>query len=307
MKGSSLRIAAAIAAVVAVAACSDSTSSTSTTSSVASQELTAAFLSTPAGYSSTDNTFSASGDSGEPWMPDRSARDDDGHMMAGGLGPDFLGGIAVGHDFDHGPFGFGEFFLFNCTFSSTTGRDVCQPVTRGGLTVKRSFAFQDASGTAQPFPNFQTNTINAVDSVDGTVTRHDGRVTATVHHSSNRTVGGLASGSTKRTVDAGSKGTEDASGKTADSVAFTSSRLVADTVKGLVVPIQDNHPTFPTAGTITRIMQATLTLGTNAPVTKSRTEVITYDGTDTAKVVITKNGTTKNCKMPLPFGKLICS
>ncbi|HKW47347.1 MAG TPA: hypothetical protein VJN70_07875, partial [Gemmatimonadaceae bacterium] len=66
-------------------------------------------------------------------------------------------------------------------------------------------------------------------------------------------------------------------------------------------------PTFPTAGTIMRIMQATLTLGTNAPVTKSRTETITYDGSDTAKVVITKDGTTKNCKMPLPFGKLICS
>ncbi len=306
MKGSSLRIAAAIAVVLAVSACSDSTSSTSSTSSVASQELAAAFLSTPAGFSSTDNTFSAGGDAGEPWMPDRGARDDDAHMMGGGIGPEFFGGVAVGHDFDHGPFGFG-YVLFNCTFSSTTGRDTCQPVTRGGLTIKRSFSFEDASGTAQPFPNFQTNTINAVDSVDGTVTRHDGRVTATVHHSSDRTVGGLASGSTKRTVDGGSRGTEDATGKTVDSVSFTSSRLVADTVKGLVIPLQDNHPTFPTAGTVTRIMQATLTLSGQAPVTKSRMEVITYDGTDTAKIVITKNGTTKNCKMGLPFGKLICS
>ena len=306
MKGSTVRIAAAVVAVLVVSACSDSTSSTSLTSSVASQELTAAFLSTPAGYSSTDNSFSASGDAGEPWMPDRGAKDDDAHMMGGGMGPEFFGGVAVGHDYDHGPFGFG-YFLFNCTFSSTTGRDTCQPVTRGGLTIKRSFSFQDASGTAQPFPNFQTNTINAVDSVDGTVTRHDGRVTATVHHSSSRTVGGLASGSTQRTVDGGSKGTEDATGKTADGTSFTSSRVVADTVKGLKVPLTDNHPTFPTAGTVTRLMQATLTLGTQAPVTKSRSEVITYDGTDTAKVVITKNGTTKNCKMPLPFGKLICS
>jgi hypothetical protein len=306
MKGFSLTIAAAIAVVLTVVACSDSTSSTSSTPSAASQELAAAFLSTPAGFSSTDNTFSAGGDAGEPWMPDRSAKDDDGHMMGGGLGPEFFGGVAVGHDFDHGPFGFG-YFLYNCTFSSTTGRDVCQPVTRGGLTIKRSFSFQDASGAAQPFPNFQTNTINAVDSVDGTVTRHDGRVTSTVHHSSNRTVSGLASGSTKRTVDGGSKGTEDASGKTPDSVSFTSSRVVADTVKGLVVPLMDNHPTFPIAGTVTRFMQATLTLSGQPPVTKSRMEVITYDGTDTAKVVITKNGTTKNCKMPLPFGKLICS
>lgn len=306
MKGSFPRAAAVLATVLLVAACSESTSSPSAASSIASQELVAAFNSTPAGYSSTDNTFSASGDAGEPWMPNRGDRDDGG-MMGGGLGPDFFGGVAVGHDFDHGPFGFGYYFLFNCTFSSTTGVDTCQPVTRGGLTIKRSFSFTDTAGKAQPFPNFATNTINAVDSVDGTVTRHDGRVTATVHHSSDRTVGGLAPGSKQRTVDGGSKGTEDATGKTADSTSFTSSRVVADTVKGLVVPIQDNHPTFPTAGTITRIMQATLTLGTNAPVTKSRTEVITYDGSDTAKVVITKDGTTKNCKMPLPFGKLICS
>ena len=304
MKGSTLRIVAASAAIFVVAACSDS--STSPTSTLASRELTAAFLSTPAGFSSTDNSFASAADAGEPWMPDRNARDDDGRMMGGGVGPEFFGGVAIGHDYDHGPFGFG-YFLFNCTFSSTTGRVSCQPVTRGGLTIKRSFSFKDASGTVQPFPNFQTNTINAVDSVDGTVTRHDGRVTSTVHHSSDRTVGGLAPGSTQRTVDGGSKGTEESTGKTEDGTSFTSSRLVADTVKGLVIPIQDNRPTFPTAGTVTRIMQATLTLSGKSPVTKSRMEVITYDGTDTAKVVITKNGTTKNCKMPLPFGKLICS
>lgn len=239
-------------------------------------------------------------------MPDRSAKDDDGHMMGGGIGPEFFGGVAVGHGFDRGPFGFG-YFLFNCTFSSTDGRVTCAPVARGGLTIKRSFAFKDASGTVQPFPNFQTNTINVVDSVDGTVTRHDGRVTSKVDHSSSRTVGGLVSGSTQRTVDGGSKGTEESTGKTADSTSFTSSRLVADTIKGLVIPLMDNRPTFPTAGTVTRIMQASLTLGSNPPVTKSRTEVITYDGSDTAKVVITKNGTTKTCKLPLPFGKLICS
>ncbi|HKW47119.1 MAG TPA: hypothetical protein VJN70_06725, partial [Gemmatimonadaceae bacterium] len=127
MKGSFVRIAAALATVVLVSACSESTSSPSSASSIASQELAAAFLSTPAGYSSTDNTFSGSGDAGEPWMPDRGERDDDGHMMGGGLGPEFFGGVAVGHDFDHGPFGFG-YFLFNCSFSSTSGRVTCQPV-----------------------------------------------------------------------------------------------------------------------------------------------------------------------------------
>jgi len=39
----------------------------------------------------------------------------------------------------------------------------------------------------------------------------------------------------------------------------------------------------------------------------SRREVITYDGSATAKVEITENGTTRNCTRPLPRGPLSCS
>jgi hypothetical protein len=34
--------------------------------------------------------------------------------------------------------------------------------------------------------------------------------------------------------------------------------------------------------------------------------VITYDGSATAKVVITLNGVTENCTLPLPHGRLAC-
>lgn len=303
MTRSKFLLLAAAGTLITVAACSDSSTSP-TQSSVASQELTAAFLTTPAGFSSTENSFSSSSDDGEPWMPDRNARDDD-HMMGGGMGPEFFGGAAFGRGFDHGPFGFG-YFLFNCSFSSTTGRVTCEDVTRRGLTISRSFEFWDAAGAVQPFPNDKTDKIDVTVAVSGTVVRHDKRDTSKVAHNSDRTVSGLAAGATQRKVDGGSKGTESTTGTTEDGTKFTADRLVADTVKGLVIPLQDGHPTFPTAGTITRIMQATLTLGTNAPVTKSRTEVVTFDGTSTAKVVITKNGTTKNCTLPLPFGELTC-
>lgn len=303
MKRSSFLLLAAAGTLITVAACSDSSTSP-TQSSIASQELTAAFQSTPAGFSSTENSFSASGDDGEPWMPDREARDD-GHMMGGVMGPEFFGGAAFGRGFDHGPFGFG-YFLFNCSFSSTTGRVTCEDVTRGGLTISRSFEFWDATGAVQPFPNDKTDKIDVTIAVTGTVVRHDKRDTSKVAHNSDRVVSGLVAGATQRKVDGGSKGTEATSGTTKDGTKFTASRLVADTVKGLVIPLQDGHPTFPTAGTITRIMQATLTLGTAAPVTRSRTEVITFDGSSTAKVVITKDGTTKNCTLPLPFGELTC-
>ena len=154
-----LAIVAASAVHLAAGACSDSTSSTS--SSLASQELAAAFLSTPAGFSSTDNTFAPSADLGQAWMPDRSAHDDDSHMMAGGLRPEFFGGIGFGRGWDRGPFAF-SLLLTNCTFSSSTGRVTCPDVTtRRGLTISRSFAFKDASGAAQPAPNSSTNSVNA--------------------------------------------------------------------------------------------------------------------------------------------------
>jgi hypothetical protein len=290
----------ALGAIVAAAACSDTTSPAGTSSL-----LTAAFLSTPAGFSSTDNSFAAGGDAGIPWRPDRNAHEDGG-LMGGGMRPEFFGGLGLERGWDRGPFGMSD-FLSNCTLSSSTGRVSCPDVTRRGLTISRSFAFTDAAGNPQSAPNSATNTINEQVTVSGTVTRHDGNVTSTVRHTSERTVSGLASGSTQRTVNGASKGTEQTSGTTEDGVSFTASRVVGDTTTGLVVPLQDGHPTYPTAGTVTRGMEATLTVSGKDPVTSSRKEVVTYDGSATAKVVITKNGTTKNCTLPLPFGRLQCS
>lgn len=285
--------------LAAATACSDSTSPPST-----SPLLAAAFMSTPAGFSSTDNSFSTSSDMGEAWRPDRSAHDDGG-MMGGGLRPEFFGGIPLARGWDRGPFGLGD-FPFICVFSTTTNRVTCPDVTRGGLTISRSFQFKDASGNVQQVPGTTTNTINQQVTVTGTVTRHDGNVTSTVNESSDRTVSGLAAGSTQRTVNGASKGTENTTGTMDDGTSFTAARAAGDTVTGLIIPLQDGHPTFPTAGTIVRAMSATVTQSGKSPVTSSRREVITFDGSNTAKVVITKNGTTKNCTLPLPFGHLQC-
>jgi hypothetical protein len=131
-------------------------------------------------------------------------------------------------------------------------------------------------------------------------------VTAKVDHSSDRTVSGLAAGSTQRTVNGTSAGREEISG-TNDDGAFSSVRTAGDTTKNLVIPVQEDKPTFPTAGTVIREMHITVTKAGQSPVSSSRREVITYSGTDTATVVITKDGTTKTCKLPLPHGRPICS
>jgi len=74
-----------------------------------------------------------------------------------------------------------------------------------------------------------------------------------------------------------------------------------------VIPVVTSGTTYPTAGTVIRAMQASLTYTGQTPTTVSRREVITYDGTATAKIVITENGTTRNCTRALPRGELTCS
>jgi hypothetical protein len=226
-------------------------------------------------------------------------------FMGGGLGEGFIGGIGFGPAFGRGPFGDWD-DSDACAFSTTTNRVECTRTNRRGITVTRSFSFLDASGAVQQsFNRTTTNTVNVTTSTTGTRLHHDDRDTTTVNASSDFTVAGLASGSTQRTVSGKSAGTESTKGLK-DSVAFTALRTAGDTITGLVIPIQDGRPTFPTAGTIIRSMQAVVTLAGQTPTTSSRREVITYDGSATAQVVITHDGVTKNCTKPLPHGRLTC-
>jgi hypothetical protein len=61
------------------------------------------------------------------------------------------------------------------------------------------------------------------------------------------------------------------------------------------------------AGSIVRSASVTVTFAGQSPTTSSRREVVTFDGTSTAKVVITRDGVTKNCTIALPHGRLVCA
>ena len=297
--------------------------------------LGSAFSSVPLGFSNVTSSFSGDSD-GVPsmWLPGSRMGGFAGGLMGGGLGDPFAGGMSAGRGFGHhGPFGgrFGGGFTCTGSFNGATGRFVCDPVTREGLTITQSMAYANAAGAVQSaFDTLTTSTVNVRGATTGTRTyarngsegnrghgpRHSGHIAGdtttiltantTVNHNSDRTVAGLAAGSTKRTVNATSGGTESATG-TSSRGTFTMSRTAADTTKGLVVPIADGKPTYPTAGTVVRVMRATVTYAGTAAATTMRREVITYDGSTTAKVVITKDGVAQNCTMPLPRGKLTCA
>ena len=223
--------------------------------------------------------------------------------MGGGMGADFLGAVGFGRGFGQGPFGGGG-LNSDCTFAASTGRVTCSAETRNGVTINRSFAFTTATGTAQAKPDSTTNPVNSQISVSGTVTRRDSAV-SNITSSSNRTVSGLAYNSTQRTVNGTSAGTETTTGKVAEG-AFTSTRIVGDTTTGVIIPLTAGRPTYPTAGTVVRHMKVTMTVA-GATTTKERREVVTYNGTATATLTITQDGTTKTCTLPLPHGKPSCS
>jgi len=225
--------------------------------------------------------------------------------MGGGLGGLFMGdGFGLGFGRGRGD---GD-LIGICTYSATTGRISCDPFSNRGLTVTRSVAYKDVNGNSQSaFDTLTTNSINVQVTVTGTRIRHDND-TSVVNDASDRTVAGLVPSSTQRTINGTSRASENISG-TDTTGHFTAVRLAGDTTTNVVIPKATStteHP-FPTAGTITRSMQVTLTRDGQAPTVSSRREVVTYDGSATAKIVITQDGATKNCTLPLPRGHLTCS
>ena len=334
MSGQSMKLLT-FAAAVALSGCTDLLSSND--NSIA---LPAAFQTMPVGFSANSNSFDEAGDAGVAFLPeafdanamsgsggasnsgpgsqnsgsghhgdgdrrDGFGRDIRGLLMGGGLGRDFIGALAFERGKGRGPFG--SFLLSDqCTFSEATGRVTCPTRERHDLDVHVSFAFLDVNGVAQAkYDTGTTNSVNVQTSVTGTKTRHDGRVTSTVNHTSDRTVAGLATGSTQRTVNGVAAASEITTG-TRDDVDFTATREAHDTTTGLVIPLVEGRPTIPSAGTVIRRMRVEIAKEGQDPVVRFRREQVTFDGSNVVQITITQDDITKNCTLTLPAKRLTC-
>ncbi len=295
------------ASLVVLGACNDSTSPEDLLT------MEAAFMSTPAGFSEVSSSFAAGPEASDlPWLPEHGRGGPRmmggrggpglGAMMGGGMHADFIGGAEFGRGPDRGPFA--ARLDESCTYSAGTGDVTCGPTTRRGLTVTRILTFTTLDGTTQERPDSTTHSVHSRATVSGTIQRGQS-VTANVQHSSDRTVTGLEVGSTLRTVNGSAQGEETASGTTRDGAAFTAVRTVSESTTGLTIPMENGRPTYPTAGTVARTMSAVMTVDGEARST-TRSETITYDGSATAKLVIVRDGTTRNCTLALPRGRPVC-
>lgn len=304
------RAAVVLGAAVALGACGDLF--TDSGDRATDTLLADAFVAAPAGYASTENSFA--GAENEDWRPSRRRNGGRGGpfgaafgmgLMGGGLGPDFLAGGGLRDGLGRGPFG-GAVRDADCTFNATAQRAECTATRdRLGLTVERWVIWTDRAGNVQPRPDSTTDRMQTHAEVSGTVVRRDSS-TRTVRHVSDRLVSGLAPGSTERRVEGTSAGSERVQG-VGEAGTFVAERLVADTTRGLVIPVRSEPGrSYPTAGTVIRTMSATVTVTGRAPEASTWREQITYDGSATARVVITRNGATKTCTLPLPVGRPTC-
>lgn len=318
----SIRPAIAVALLLGAAACSDFLGEPATVQEDPSLEV--AFQSVPVGYSTVQSSYGAEAEGTGPFFP--GARDGGlgpgrgigfghqhnlgrgfGPMIGFGLRPDFLGGRGLGWLFGRGRHGDPDVngSLSTCAFNATSGRVECEPFTGPrGLTVVRSIAFADSAGNVQSaFDSLTTDRINTRVAVSGRIVRRDSAVTE-VENASDRTVQGVRRSSTARRFDGVASGREATTG-TDSSGAFTILRTAHDSILGVVIPKVETGPTYPTAGTIIRAMSVTRTRG-GVTKTLSRREVLTYDGSATAKLVVTQGERTKTCSIPLPFGRPTC-
>lgn len=299
-----------VAASTTAVACSDNT-----TTPLMSTLAAAALSTAPISFDQINTSFVGNSGADAGFVPgagerdgEREHRGGDGpgwtNLMGGGMADVFRGRIGFGLGL-RGPFG----DLRNssgCAFSASDNRVTCPAETRRGLTITRSYSYLDAAGAVQQaFDTALTNTVNVKTSVSGTRVHHDND-TSTVSSNSNITVVGLASGSTQRTVNGTASGTETTRGTDSAGVAFTAVRVAGDTVSGVTIPVQSGKPTYPTAGTIVRSMQATVTLSGQTPTTSSRREVITFDGTSNAHISVTQDGVTRTGTVSLTGGELSC-
>ena len=307
-----VRLAMTVAVLAAVTACVDTTASDGTLDANA---LGAAFNVVPAAFTNVESSFMG-GASTEGAIGDvagemrreggghRGRRGGRGHAGGPGFGGLMGGGLFHGLDGLAGGGRPGSLDLTGCTLSGT--RVTCPDQLRDGLTIARSFAFATAAGVAQAAPDASTNSINAKRTVTGTVTRRNGAV-STVSHTSDRTITGVAEGSTQRTINATSSGTEKTTFENREGVTVTLEHSATDAVKNVIVPVTSSTTKpYPTAGTVERSMTLKVTEEGSATETLTRSEVLTYDGSATAKLMITVNGTTKTCSLPLPHGRPTC-
>lgn len=178
-------------------------------------------------------------------------------------------------------------FGIDCTYSASSGRFSCPPITDGQLTLTRDFAFYDASSTGMSAFNATTTaSANFHINVSGVHVADNGA--DTVSRDRNMTVTGLAGTETSRTWN-GTGTRNDGGYRNLNDVNRTYHVNDNVTLSDIVVNLPRSTNPWPMSGTITRVISGTAGVqreGISKSFALSKTVTITFNGTQYATVAV---------------------
>lgn len=177
-----------------------------------------------------------------------------------------------------------------CTFDQASSRFTCPPISSGGLTLNRDYAFYAANQSSQTaYDANLTASANFHVSITGVHLTDAGA--DTVNRDRNLTVSGLAGAETSRTWN-GTGTRNDGGYRTGVDAKRTYHVNDVVTVSNVVVNLPRSSNPWPMSGSITRVISGTGSVvksGVSKSFSVDRTVTITFNGTQYATVTIGSN------------------
>ena len=191
-----------------------------------------------------------------------------------------------------------------CEWDAAVQRVVCAPVTRSGMTIRRSFVFLDAGGNAQGRRTETTVAMNTRIGVTGTIVTDRGSIT--IDRDSDLTVSGLAPGSTSHTLNGTEAGRIAGTHRTDRGTISTTESFNART-DHVVVPVPRSPSAWPLSGTSSRRSSVTAVRdGSSETRTRTFGHQVTFNGTRFVPVTLSHDGTTIQCTLDLATHRTDC-
>lgn len=174
-----------------------------------------------------------------------------------------------------------------CTFNQASSRFTCPPITSGGLTLNRDYAFYAANQSSQTaYDASLTASANFHVAVTGVHLADAGA--DTVNRDRSLTVSGLAGAETSRIWN-GTGTRSDGGYRTGTDAKRTYDVHDVVTVSNVVVNLPRSSNPWPASGSITRVISGTASVvksGVSKSFSVDRTVTITFNGTQYATVSV---------------------
>ena len=197
----------------------------------------------------------------------------------------------------------GAFPAPDCRWQSDEGRYTCEPVSREGVTITRSYAFLDRTERPQRrYDPARTASITTTARVVGTVTLPGGAAELIMDVRRRMTVSGLEGEETSQTFNGTATGTTQ--GRLIGS-GLSPQATINDTTLAVVIPVQSRPVTgathqrvIPLSGQ--QISNAkSVTTRNGQPVQVESRTVLTYNGTRMASLETWVDGERRSCQLDL--------